>query len=119
MNILIIDDDAGVRYTLSKILVKAGHQVTLGDDGALGLALFCGAPPDLVITDLIMPRQGGLETIIQMRRLNPTMRILAMSGGGRSMNADALATALEVGADDVIIKPFDPEDLLNLVSRFD
>jgi DNA-binding response OmpR family regulator len=118
MRILVIDDDAAVRYTLSRILTRAGHEVAVASDGEHGAAIFIADEPDLVITDLIMPRQDGIETIAQIRRHSPGVKIIAISGGNRTMNIDGLAEALERGADDVIIKPFEPDDLLNRVSQF-
>jgi DNA-binding response OmpR family regulator len=119
MKILIIDDDSNVRYTLARILGRAGYEVVIAGDGEQGISTFYADSPDLVITDLIMPRQGGIETIVKMRQMNSEMKIIAISGGDRTMNADGLVTALEAGADEVIIKPFRPEDLLSKVSQFD
>ena len=90
----------------------------MADDGEQGLAMFRMDRPDLVICDLIMPHSDGIETIAQIRRDSPAMKIIAMSGGGRggrTMNADGLATALESGASEVIVKPFRNEDLLSQV----
>ena len=118
MKILVIDDDKAVRYTLARILVNAGYEVMMADDGEHGLATFRRHRPDLVICDLIMPRSDGIETIAQIRRDSPAMKIIAMSGGGRggrTMNVDGLATALESGASEILVKPFRNEDLLSRV----
>ena len=119
MKILVIDDDASVRYTLARILGRAGYAVVMADDGEHGLAMFHKERPDLVISDLIMPHRDGIDTIAQIRRESPAMKIIAISGGSRTMNADGLATALEIGASDVVVKPFTPEDLLDRVRQFD
>src|SRR5712691_1882560 len=119
MKILVIDDDASVRYTLARILGRAGYAVVMADDGDHGLAMFRKERPDLVISDLIMPHRDGIETIAQIRRESPAMKIIAISGGSRTMNADGLAAALEIGASDVVVKPFTPEDLLDRVRQFD
>ncbi len=119
MKILVIDDDASVRYTLARILGRAGFAVVMADDGEHGLAMFRKERPDLVISDLIMPHRDGIDTIAQIRRESPAMKIIAISGGSRTMNADGLATALEIGASDVVVKPFTPEDLLDRVRQFD
>jgi DNA-binding response OmpR family regulator len=118
MKILIIDDDVAVRYTLARILRGAGHDVTIANDGEHGMESLYSDPPELVITDLIMPRLDGIETIRQIRRWQPEVKIIAISGGTRTMNVDGLATALETGADQIIIKPFDPADLLDRVAQF-
>jgi DNA-binding response OmpR family regulator len=118
VKILIIDDDASFRQTLARILVNDGYEVVMADDGEHGLAMFYKDRPDLVICDLIMPHRNGIDTIAQIRRESQAMKIIAVSGGGRggqTMNADGLATALEYGANEVIIKPISNEDLLSRV----
>ena len=87
------------------------------DDGEQGLALFRRERPDLVICDLVMPRPDGIETIAQIRRESAVIKIIAISGSDHSMNADGLASALETGADDVIVKPFHADDLLSRVAN--
>jgi DNA-binding response OmpR family regulator len=116
MKVLVIDDDAAVRYTLARILGKGGYEVVMADDGDHGLDVFHQERPDLVICDLIMPHRDGVETIAQIRRESRAMKIIAISGGGRTMNVDHLAIALETGANDVIVKPFRAEDLLSQVA---
>ena len=71
MKILVIDDDYLVRYTLARILQSQGYEVVTAADGESGMTLFRSAAPDLVITDIIMPEQEGIETIRQRRRELP------------------------------------------------
>ena len=118
MKILVIDDDKSLRYTLARILVNDGYEVVMAEDGEHGLAMFHKDRPDLVICDLIMPQRGGIETLAQIRRESPAMKIIAISGGppgGRTLNVDGLAMALESGASEVMVKPFRNEDLLSRV----
>jgi CheY-like chemotaxis protein len=117
MKILVVDDEYLVRYTLARILRGNGFEVATAADGASGMAVFRSAEPDLVITDIIMPEQEGIETIRLMRRERPAVKIIAMSGSAMMMNVDGLATALDSGASDVIVKPFDAEDLLSRVMQ--
>ena len=117
MKILVIDDEAPVRYMLARILGQGGYEVVMAEDGEHGLMMFHLERPDLVICDLIMPHPDGIETITQIRRESPAMKIIAISGGGPTMNVDGLATALEVGANEVIIKPFRAADLLRRVKN--
>ena len=72
---------------------------------------------DLVITDMIMPEQEGFQTIIQIRRDYPEMKIIAISGGLRQGNHDVLAMAASLGANEVIAKPFEPDELLERLRR--
>ena len=117
MKILVIDDNPAFRYSLAGALGKGGYQVLTADDGEHGIALFRTENPDLVICDLIMPRLNGVDTIQKIRRESPAMKIIAISGNAVMMNVDGLATALESGADDVIVKPFDSQDLLTRVAQ--
>jgi two-component system chemotaxis response regulator CheY len=115
--ILVIDDDAIVRRTLTKILEDGGYEVVNADDGLRGMAMFRSEQPDLVITDIIMPDQEGIQTITEMRSAKPDAKIIAISGGGRIGNTDFLKIAQQLGAFDALAKPFDPDDLLRRVRR--
>jgi len=117
MKVLVIDDNPAFRSSLAGALGKGGYQVVMADDGEHGLAVFRKENPDLVICDLIMPGRNGVDTIQQIRRESPAMKIIAISGNSFAMNVDGLATALESGANDVIVKPFDSEDLLSRVTQ--
>ena len=117
--VLVIDDDHMVRYTLSKILRHAGYEVLTAADGQRGMTAFNSERPEIVVTDLIMPEQEGIETILQMRRARPEVKIIAISGGGRIANTDVLQLARSLGADDIIAKPFEAEELLTRLSHPD
>ncbi|HEY1798512.1 MAG TPA: response regulator [Stellaceae bacterium] len=115
--VLVIDDDILVRRTISRILQHGGYEVTLAEDGAKGVAKFRSERPDLVITDIIMPEQEGIETIIQLLRDDPAARIIAVSGGGRLGSMDFLTVANKLGAAAILRKPFEPAELLGCVER--
>jgi DNA-binding response OmpR family regulator len=119
MKILVIDDDHLVRYTISKILSRNGHDVVTASDGKRGMAVFRSENPDVVITDIIMPEQEGAETIIMIRHERPLVRIIAISGGARTRNIDYLEMARALGADDVIRKPFEADELLSKLTPHD
>ena len=117
MMILVIDDDYLVRYTLARLLRSEGYEVITAADGERGMSVFRSAVPDLVITDIIMPEQEGIETIRLMRRERPDAKIIAISGGSRLGDLDVLDIASKLGADDIVRKPFDAGDLLSRVRR--
>ena len=73
--------------------------------------------PDVVITDLIMPEQEGIETIMMIRHERPEVGVIAISGGARSRNFDYLRMAGSLGAAEVIRKPFEAEELLSRLDR--
>jgi DNA-binding NtrC family response regulator len=115
--ILVIDDDVIVRETIVQILEDGGYQVLSAEDGKRGMVAFRSERPDLVITDIIMPEQEGIQTITEIRGVKPDAKIIAISGGGRIGNTDFLKIARHLGAFDAIAKPFDPDDLLSRVGR--
>ncbi len=115
--ILIIDDEPNLRSMLRRMLHQAGHQVSEADNGAEGINLYLRDPPDLVITDILMPKKEGIETIIALHRADPDLPIIAISGGGRSGGVDFLCSAKKLGARHTLSKPFRGDQLLSAVSE--
>lgn len=117
-SILLVEDDDGVRAVLHKTLVAAGHEVEDAANGDIALAAYRRRPRDLVITDLVMPEKDGLETISALRRINPAAKIIAISGGGRTLGLGHLYldTARSIGAGRTLAKPFTSAALLSAVS---
>lgn len=116
--VLVIDDNADMRELLRAVLESAGYSVDLAADGALGLVLLRARPADVVLTDIFMPNQDGIETIARLRSEFPRSKVIAMSGGGRLVKGkDYLSTAGEIGAHALLRKPFDPEQLLRLLQE--
>jgi CheY-like chemotaxis protein len=120
MRVLVIDDDHTVRLTLKAVLEIDNHEVLLAEDGKQGLELFAAEHPDLVLTDLIMPVLDGLQVIASIRAGNDSLPIVVTTGGERSPGggADKIARARELGADAVLRKPFDPDDLLAMIASY-
>ena len=116
-DILLIDDDESFRGMLRRLLTRAGHTVVDCGDGKKGVALFRQNPTFLVITDLIMPDQEGIETIIQLRREYPEVKIIAMSGGGRVTPEIYLDSAASLGAKRTFAKPFDTDEFLAAIKE--
>lgn len=115
--ILIVDDDEAFRRMLKLTLVKFGYDVDEAPNGKKAIALHARAPADLILTDIIMPEQDGLETIPQFRKRHPGVKIVAMSGGGRLSAADVLVIAKLLGADRTLTKPFSNEDLVSALDE--
>jgi DNA-binding response OmpR family regulator len=105
-----------VREFIKNALEDDGYRVLLARDGEEGMEIFRSERLDLVITDIVMPRKGGIETIIEMRREQPDARIIAISGGSRN-GPDVLHVAKLLGACEVVGKPFTGQGLLGLVRR--
>lgn len=109
--ILIIDDDSSLRQMLQRHLNRHGHDTLTAENGLVGMQLFESDSFDLVITDIIMPEQEGLETISQLKGRNPRTGILVISGGGSITADDYLKLALALGADAALAKPFNLSEL--------
>src|SRR5262249_49867396 len=113
--ILLIDDDTEFCMLLREILEGAGYEVVVAHNGREGVACYEVAAIDLVITDILMPEQEGLETIIALQRINPQVKIIAMTGGGQMSAMDFLEVATVLGAQHTLRKPFTRQELLAAV----
>jgi len=112
--VLVVDDEAGVRSFLRSALEGHGYMVSEAEDGREALEIVLADPPELVITDLVMPEQEGIETIQMLRRRMPEVRIIAISG---AFEGRYLSTAKVLGADMVLDKPVSCELLLAKVAE--
>ena len=113
--ILVIDDDDQVVKIIARWLSKAGYEVECACDGERGRRILENERVDLIVTDIVMPGKDGLETIPVIRKMNITVPIIAMSGGGSCGPDLYLKTALALGADCALQKPFERELLLSTV----
>ncbi len=114
-HILIVDDEEQLRTILRLVLEDAGYAVREAINGKEALEKHAQLPADLILTDLIMPDSEGIETIVKLRRDYPALKIVAMSGGGRSDSKDYLQIARKLGANRTINKPFSNSDILVLI----
>lgn len=114
--VLIIDDEDAVRDTVRQMLERAGYEVTEAADGRKGIAQLRRQSVDLVITDILMPEQEGIETIRILRKEFPQIKILAISGGGKKGAPGVLPAAQAFGAHRTVAKPFERKELLDAVS---
>ena len=103
--ILVVDDDEKVRAAIAAALGRAGHRVVLAGDGEEALRHYRAGDFDLVITDIVMPRMDGLETVKALRRAG-AVAIVAMSGAAHAGAPYYLRAAEALGADAVLVKPF-------------
>jgi DNA-binding response OmpR family regulator len=125
--ILVVDDETEVGEAIRRVLEKAGFAVAVTQTVAEGLRLASANQPDIVVTDMIMPKTNGMELIKTLRVQFPRVRVVAISGGGSfgiaSYKPDAikthayLAAAREAGAHEVLTKPFDMSELLAAIRR--
>lgn len=115
--VLIIDDEELARFTIREILEGAGYSVDEAENGNIGIERQKASPFDLIITDIIMPEKEGVETIIDLKNDFPDLKIIAISGGGRTRNLDFLKLSQQFGAEKVLAKPFTEGQLLEAVGQ--
>ncbi len=113
--ILLIDDNRDTRQMLSLMLKVEGHEVASVSKAAAAFELLRTEPFDLVITDILMPDIDGLELITRLRRDYPSLKIIAMSAGGRIGPEAYLEIASKLGAEAVLRKPFTQNQMLETV----
>lgn len=113
--ILIIEDDLTIREVLRQILEHVGYEVMEASDGKEGISLYRERQADLIITDIIMPKKEGLETIMDLWAEFPELKIIAISGGGRLGPETYLELAEGFGANRLLNKPLGHEELLEAV----
>ena len=112
--ILVADDDAAIRTVIVQALTRAGYDVHAAGNAATLWQWIEKGEGDLVITDVIMPDENGLDLVPRIRRLRPDLRIVVMSAQTTLMTA---VKATEKGAFDYLPKPFDINDLISIVKR--
>ena len=115
--ILVIDDDIQFRTMVVEMLERKEYSVYMAEDGEEGLRIWKEVKPDLVITDIIMPNKEGIETILELKRENKDVKIIAISGGGRTSAEDNLRSAKLLGASLTLAKPFENKDLISAVQQ--
>ncbi|MFC1885957.1 response regulator [Thermodesulfobacteriota bacterium] len=115
--LLVIDDDDQFREMLREMLIREGYQVETAPEGETGIRLYRNAPFDLIITDIIMPEKEGVETIMELKRNFPEVKIIAVSGGGQIGPRDYLEMAKKLGADRTFSKPLLRVELLDAVKE--
>jgi CheY-like chemotaxis protein len=114
--ILIADDDPLIRAVYKAALEQQGHSVLVAEDGARALAIVEHRKVDFVLLDILMPCKEGLETLIELKKGFPHLKVFVMSGGGSQKRADFLSVATKFGADAVLRKPFQPQALFDLMA---
>ncbi|MGE4063425.1 MAG: response regulator [Rhodospirillaceae bacterium] len=113
--ILVVDDDHLVRASILDGLATAGFEILEADNGQDCIRILSREFVDAIVLDIIMPEMEGLEVITRLRKTHPNLKIVAVSGGGRTRNTDILKAANKLGADVTLNKPFDPIQLIGTV----
>jgi DNA-binding response OmpR family regulator len=110
--VLIVEDDRELREMLKVALIRHKYTVLEAVDGKDAIIHFKPSMTDLVVTDIIMPDEDGLKVIMKLREIKPSLKIIAISGGGKAGPASYLNLAKALGADAIYSKPFPVSDLI-------
>ncbi|MCP4714066.1 MAG: response regulator [Deltaproteobacteria bacterium] len=114
--ILVIDDDKIIRELITLILESADHTVITAQDGTSAFKCYADRKVDIVITDILMPDMDGIEVISGLKKKDPNVKFIAISGGGSINSNNYLKTAKLLGVKYVFQKPFDADDILQAVN---
>ena len=113
--ILITDDTAFIRMTLRNVLEKNGYEVVAeAEDGLQAVEMYSDIRPDLVTMDITMPRMDGIEAIKRIMAIDPDARIIVVSAMGQKA---LVIEALNSGAKDFIVKPFQPDRIVEALQK--
>lgn len=115
--VLLIEDEPEVGRVIAGMLTSGGHEVRLIHDARQTLDSFRGFAPDVVVVDMLMPDQDGVETILQLRAERADVPIVAISGGGYAQPQRYLGLAEGVGAVRTLRKPFGRIEILTLLAE--
>ena len=115
--ILVIDDDSQIRKLLRRMLAPEGYAVADARNGDEALKIHAREPADVIITDIIMPEKGGIETIRELIKENPDVKIIAISGGGLLGAEDHLALPRRMGVRHTFTKPVEKDKILAAVKE--
>jgi len=115
--VLIVEDDKELREMLKMMLKRKNFTVLEAENGKAAITHFKPTLTDVVVTDLIMPEEDGLKVVIKLRELKPSIKIIAISGGGKVGPGSYLNLAKALGADAVYSKPFSLNDLVEKIEQ--
>lgn len=114
-NILIVDDAAFMRMMIKDILTKNGYTVVgEADNGVTAVEKYMELKPDLVTMDITMPEMDGIQAVREIKKLDPNAKIIMCSAMGQQA---MVIDAIQAGAKDFIVKPFQPERVLEAVAK--
>jgi two-component system response regulator AtoC len=113
-HVLIVDDELNIRRVLAAMLKRDGYDVTTAADGEQAMAVLQRTPVHVVVTDLVMPRLGGMELLERVRAEYPDIPVILITAHG---TVDSAVAALKAGAFDYVTKPFEQEELRKVIAK--
>ncbi|MEW5743570.1 MAG: sigma-54 dependent transcriptional regulator [Myxococcota bacterium] len=112
--ILVVDDEANLRKVLAAMLRKDGYEVTVAENGEVALAEFEKNGADVIISDLVMPKVGGMEILAKVKSARPDVPVIIITAHG---TVDSAVEAIKLGAFDYITKPFEHAEIRSVVAK--
>ncbi|HUV05053.1 MAG TPA: response regulator [Armatimonadota bacterium] len=112
LNIMVVDDEPGIRELIRDVLTRHGHKVVCAENGVEAVGLMSSDPMDVVYLDIRMPNGDGLMALREMRRLRPSMPVIMITGSARR---DVLDETMELGAFACLVKPFGMNDVVGML----
>ena len=119
IKILIVDDNESFLDLLEEFLLINGYDVIASASSEEALKIFIEFVPDIVITDIVMPDVDGIELFISLRKINPKIKVIAMSGGNKGHADTYLLLADNLGANVILSKPFELTTLLAEINKLE
>ncbi len=112
LKVLLVEDEESISRLLKEAVADSFYTFLIAKDGLEGIALFKKLKPDIVITDIMMPRMSGLEMAQELRKLNPDIHIIVLSAFSEK---EKLLSAIDIGINKYFLKPFDTDELLDYI----
>lgn len=117
MKVLVVDDMAFNRRSLRSVFLHAGYEVVVAEDGQQALEIASADPPDLVVTDILMPRLDGFQLCRELKRNPETVEIPVIFYTGSYTDAKDRELGMALGASAYLVKPLEPRELLAAIAR--
>lgn len=115
MKVLIADDAAFMRMRLRKLLEQAGHDVVEAANGQEAIAIYQEQRPAVVLMDITMPEMDGVAATRNICQTDPKARVIMVSALGQQA---MIVSAIQAGAKDFVVKPYEPERVLQAISKW-
>jgi CheY-like chemotaxis protein len=117
--ILLVDDNQAFLDMLKEYLMDNNYDIVCSNNGSDAQEQFEKFHPDIIVTDIVMPEVDGIELLLTLRKINPDVRIIAMSGGNRGHAESYLIMAEKLGANVVLNKPFELPVFLDEIKKLE
>ena len=112
--VMVVDDAQFMRVRLTKLLTGNGFEVVEAEDGAKAIQVYQSARPDAVLMDITMPEKDGLEALAEIRKIDPTAKVIMLTALGQE---SMVVQAVQAGARDYVVKPFDPDRVMGALRK--